>query len=33
MTVAEVLGGNSFRLAKGGLSDEELHSDFAEFEL
>ena len=32
-SVAEALGSNSFQLAKGGLSDEELHSDFVGFEL
>jgi hypothetical protein len=31
--VADVLGGNSFQMAKGGLSDEEIHSDFVGFEL
>ena len=29
----EILEDNSFELAKGGLSDEEIHSDFAEFEV
>jgi len=32
-SVAEILGGNSFELAKGGLSDEDIHSDFQEFEV
>jgi hypothetical protein len=32
-TVAEILGNNSFQMAKGGLSDEEIHSDFLEFEV
>ena len=32
-SVSEIMGSNSFELAKGGLSDEEIHSDFAEFEL
>ena len=32
-TIAEILGGNSFALAKGGLSDEEIHSDFVGFEI
>jgi hypothetical protein len=32
-TVAEILGDNSFQMAKGGISDEQIHSDFAEFEL
>ena len=31
--VADVLGDNSFELSKGGLSDEEIHSEFAEFEV
>jgi hypothetical protein len=31
--VAEILGGNSFQMAKGGLTDEDIHSDFAEFSL
>ena len=33
MSVAEILGSNSFELAKGGLSDEDIHSDFQEFEV
>lgn len=32
-TVAQILGSNSFEMAMGGLSEEEIHSDFAEFEL
>jgi hypothetical protein len=32
MSVAEILGGNSFEMAKGGLSDEIIHEDFKEFE-
>lgn len=32
-SVSEILGSNSFQMAKGGLSDEELHADFTEFEL
>ena len=32
-SIAELLGDNSFELAKGGLSEEEIHSDFVEFEL
>ncbi len=32
-TVAEILGDNSFEMAKGGLSDEVIHSDFLEFEV
>ena len=32
-SVSEILGGNSFEMAKGGLSDEDLHSEFQEFEV
>ncbi len=32
-TVEEILGNNSFEMAKGGLSDEEIHSDFVGFEI
>ncbi|MCL2286260.1 MAG: ATP-binding protein [Firmicutes bacterium] len=32
-TVAEILGSNSFEMAKGGLSDEDLHEEFKEFEI
>jgi len=32
-TVSEILGSNSFEMAKGGLSDEEIHSEFQEFEI
>jgi hypothetical protein len=31
--IAEILGSNSFEMAKGGLTDEEIHSDFQEFEV
>lgn len=31
-SVSEVLGDNSFDMAKGGLSDESIHQDFLEFE-
>lgn len=31
--VSEILGDNSFEMAKGGLSDEEIHSEFQEFEV
>jgi hypothetical protein len=31
-SVAEILGGNSFEMAKGGLSEEVIHEDFKEFE-
>ena len=33
LSVSEVLGSNSFEMAKGGLTDEEIHSDFLEFEI
>ena len=29
----DILGSNSFEMAKGGLTDEEIHSDFQEFEV
>ena len=32
-SVSDILGSNSFELAKGGLSDEDIHSDFIEFEV
>ena len=32
-SVAEILGSNSFEMAKGGLTDEDIHSDFVEFEI
>ena len=32
-SAADILGSNSFEMAKGGLSDEEIHSDFQEFEV
>jgi len=32
-SVAEILGNNSFQLAKGGLADEDIHSDFVGFEV
>ena len=32
-SAADILGGNSFEMAKGGLSDEDIHSDFLEFEV
>ena len=31
--VAGILGNNSFEMARGGLSDEEIHSEFQEFEV
>ncbi|MDR0490609.1 MAG: ATP-binding protein [Oscillospiraceae bacterium] len=31
--VADILGSNNFEMAKGGLTDEEIHSEFAEFEV
>ncbi|MDR0288058.1 MAG: ATP-binding protein [Clostridiales bacterium] len=30
---SDILGGNSFEMAKGGLSEEEIHSEFKEFEV
>ncbi len=32
-TVSEILGDNSFEMAKGGLSDEDIHQEFSEFEV
>lgn len=32
-SIAEILGSNSFEMAKGGVSEEEIHSDFTEFEI
>ena len=32
-SITELLGDNSFELAKGGLSEEEIHSEFADFEV
>ena len=32
-SIAEILGSNSFELAKGGLTEEDIHSDFLEFEV
>ena len=32
-STADILGSNSFEMAKGGLSDEDIHSDFKEFEI
>lgn len=32
-TVSEILGDNSFEMAKGGVSDEIIHSEFLEFEV
>ena len=32
-TVTEILGDNSFEMAKGGITDEEIHADFTEFEV
>lgn len=32
-SVAEILGGNSFQMAKGGVFDEEIDSEFQEFEV
>jgi hypothetical protein len=33
LSVAGILGSNSFEMAKGGLSEEEIHSEFQEFEV
>jgi hypothetical protein len=33
MAAAAILGDNSFQMAKGGLSDEEIHDDFVGFAL
>jgi len=32
-SISEILGNNSFQMAKGGIADEDIHSDFAEFEV
>ena len=32
-SVSEILGSNSFEMAKGGLTDEEIHNEFQEFEV
>ncbi|MCL1828172.1 MAG: ATP-binding protein [Oscillospiraceae bacterium] len=32
-SVADILGSNSFEMAKGGLTDEEIHAEFVEFEV
>ena len=32
-TVSEILGNNSFEMAKGGMNDEDIHADFQEFEI
>lgn len=32
-SIAGILGGNSFQLAKNGQTDEQLHSDFVDFEI
>ena len=32
-SIAEILGSNSFEMAKGGVSDEDIHGDFLEFEI
>lgn len=33
VSVSEILGSNSFQKAKGGISEEEIHADFMEFEV
>ncbi len=32
-SISEILGSNSYEMAKGGLSDEDIHSEFQEFEV
>ncbi len=32
-SISEILGDNSFQMAKGGLTDEEIHDEFLEFEI
>ncbi len=32
-SMPEIIGSNSFQMAKGGITDEEIHSDFQEFEV
>lgn len=32
-SMTEILGSNSFKMAKGGLAEEEIHADFQEFEV
>lgn len=32
-SISEILGDNSFQMAKGGLSEEEIHDEFLEFEV
>ncbi|MCL1888275.1 MAG: ATP-binding protein, partial [Kiritimatiellaeota bacterium] len=32
-TAAEILSGNSFELAKGGLGDEDIHAEFQSFDV
>jgi len=32
-SVADILGSNSFEMAKGGVTDEEIHAEFMEFEI
>ena len=33
MNIEQILGSNSFEMAKGGLTDEDIHADFVEFEV
>jgi hypothetical protein len=33
VSVAQIMGSNSFEMAKGGLSDEQIHDEFAGFEI
>lgn len=32
-SISEILGSNSFQMAKGGITEEEIHADFEEFEV
>jgi hypothetical protein len=32
-SISEILGNNSFEMAKGGMTEEEIHADFLEFEV
>lgn len=32
-SVSQILGDNSFKMAKGGISDEEIHEEFSEFDV
>ena len=32
-SMSEILGSNSFQMTKGGITEEEIHADFQEFEV